>query len=47
MQDITVYRGLSPDECMTWAGDSSEKARLLRQLRDGLPPSITVEDSPG
>ena len=35
------------DECMRWAGDSSEKARLLRRLRAELPPSITVADSPG
>jgi len=35
------------DECMRWTGDSSEKARLLRRLRDELPPSITVEDSSG
>ena len=35
------------DECMTWAGDSYEKARLLRRLRDELPPTVTVEDSPG
>ena len=35
------------DACMTWAGDSSGKARLLRRLRDELPPSIAVEGSPG
>jgi len=32
------------DACMRWAGRSSEKARLLRRLRDELPPSISVEE---
>jgi hypothetical protein len=31
---------------MRWAGRSSEKVRLLRRLRDELPPSITVEEPP-
>lgn len=35
------------DACMRWAGDPSEKLRLLRRLRDELPLRIKVEDSPG
>ena len=33
------------DACMSWTGDVFEKARLLRRLRDELPPSIVVADS--
>lgn len=31
------------DACMRWSGDATEKARLLRRLRQELPESIEVE----
>lgn len=31
------------DACMSWSGEATEKARLLRRLRQELPDSIDVE----
>lgn len=31
------------DACMRWSGDATEKAALLRRLRQELPESIEVE----